>query len=57
MDHDYESRQWAESRPHFTAFVTGFVRQIGAAFEVLTARLYEAPWDKRQPSISRRGAR
>jgi len=57
MDHDYESRQWAESRPHFTAFVTGFVRQIGAAFEVLTARLYEAPWDKRQPPISRRGAR
>jgi len=55
MDHDFESRQWADNRAHFTAFVTAFVRQIGAAFEVLQARNYDAPWEEKRKPLNRHG--
>ncbi|WP_157215104.1 hypothetical protein [Flavisphingomonas formosensis] len=57
MDHDFESRSWADNRAHFTSFVTAFVRQIGVAFDVLNARLYDAPWDRRPRPLNRRDAR
>ena len=57
MDHDFESRQWADNRAHFTAFVTAFVRRIGTAFEVLQARNYDAPWEKPCKPLNRRGVR
>ncbi len=57
MEHDFESRQWTENRVHFTAFVVAFVHQIRAAFEVLNAGLYDAPWERKPRPLNRRDVR
>lgn len=44
---EFEGRLWADHHHQFSDFAAGLFRDAAVVFRRLTARLYDAPWERK----------